>query len=72
MAAIKGQLARLERHLAKSGQGVVSFVIPYCRDKKTQEDLKHSLLVKYSLTDLKDRSAVFVIDYAATSAACVS
>lgn len=70
--AIKGQLARLERHLAKSGQGIISFVIPYCRDAKTQENLKHSLLLKHNLTNLRDRTVVFVIDYATASAACAS
>lgn len=70
--AIKGHLARLERHLAKSGQRVFSFVIPYCRDKKMEEDLKQSLLLKYDLTDLKERTAVFVIDYATPSTACAS
>ncbi len=47
--AIKGQLARLERHLAKSGQRVFSFVIPYFRDKKMEENLQQSLLLKYDL-----------------------
>lgn len=69
--AIKGQLARLERHLAKSKQGIISFVIPYCRDA-TQENLKHSLLLKHNLTNLRDRTVVFVIDYATASSACAS
>jgi hypothetical protein len=51
--AIKGQLARLERHLAKSGQRVFNFVIPYCRDKKKLKDLKHCLLIQYNLTELQ-------------------
>ncbi len=67
---IKGQLARLKRHLAKSGQGVISFVIPYCRDAKAQDNLKHSLLLKHNLTNFRDRIVVFVIDYATASTTC--
>lgn len=71
--AIKGQLARIERQLAKSGHQVSSFLIPYCRDKKTLEDVKHNLLIKYNLASLKDRTTVFVINYAtASSVACLS
>lgn len=69
--AIKGQLARFERHLAKLGQGIMSFVIPYCHDEKAREELERNLLIKYDLIDLRDRMAVFVIDYATSSKACV-
>lgn len=63
---------RLERYLAKSRQKVVNVVIPYCHDTRTQKNLKHSLLLKYNLVDLRDCTVIFVIDYSTAPTTCAS
>lgn len=46
--AIKGQLARLERQLAKRGNHPITFIIPYSSDKqKNKESPKTSYRGKW-------------------------
>jgi hypothetical protein len=42
--AIKGQLARIERHLAKRGSHPITFIIPYSSDKQKIKEIQQRLI----------------------------
>lgn len=65
--AIKGQLARLERQLAKTGGRMLSFVIPYCRDREQSKNLKQEILIQNGLDKSPNVTVVFVMDYSTRS-----
>ena len=64
--AIKGQLARIERQLAIQGNKMISFLIPYCPDKKKSQEMKQQILRKHNLIDSR-ATIVFVLDFSSRS-----
>jgi hypothetical protein len=61
--AIKGQLARLERQLAKRGNHPITFIIPYSKDKQKTKDIQQRLIKENGL-EYKDTLIIFVFDFA--------
>lgn len=65
--ALKGQLARLERQLAKTGSHMLSFVIPHCRDREQSKKIKEEILIRNGLNKSPNVTVVFVTDYSTRS-----
>lgn len=61
--AIKGQLARIERHLAKRGNHPITFVIPYSGDKQKTKEIQQRLIRENGLVN-KDTLIIFVFNFA--------
>ncbi len=61
--AIKGQLARIERHLAKRANRPITFIIPYSKDKQKTKELQQRLIRDNALEN-KDALIIFVFDFA--------
>jgi hypothetical protein len=61
--AIKGQLARIERHLAKRGNRPVTFIIPYSSDKQKTKEIQQRLIRENGLEN-KDALIIFVFNFA--------
>ena len=61
--ALKGQLARLERQIAKGSNRILSFVIPYSRDQEQSQKVKEALLIQNGLDKCQNVSVIFVMDY---------
>jgi hypothetical protein len=61
--AIKGQLARIERHLAKRGNRPITFIIPYSKDKQKTKEIQQRLIRENGLEN-KAILIIFVFDFA--------
>jgi hypothetical protein len=61
--AIKGQLAHIERQLAKRGNHPVTFIIPYSKDQEKTKELQQRLIRENGLEN-KETAIIFVFDFA--------
>lgn len=61
--AIKGQIARIERQLAKRGKYPITFIIPYSQDMQKAKEVQQ-LIIRENGLENKDTLIIFVFDFA--------
>lgn len=63
--SIKGAIKRLEGVLARNnGNKVLTFVMPYYRDKDQAALIQRQILLNAGISDQQDVLRIFVIDFA--------
>lgn len=63
--SIKGAIKRLEGVIARhTGSKVLTFVMPYCRDKERVAHIQRQILLDAGVNDQQDVLRIFVIDFA--------